>query len=519
MEQLPPPRCLIIATMRDEGPYLLEWLAYHKAIGVTDFLVFSNDCRDGTDLLLDRLQANGELTHVRTTVLKRGPQKSAYKEALQHEKYLQADWVFPCDVDEFLNVKMGAGTVQDLIARYRDADAIPVCWRMYSNQGIEGFIDGFTTDALTDAEPETGPPDGKGHFVKSIFRPHPEITRIGFHTPIYSDGFEAEVKWGAPWITAGKSENPRRPEDNFGYSDAQINHYAVRTVASYMLKRDRGDGASRVGRFEIDYWQRWCRGGIEDASIQRHNEKLLAEFERLTSDPVVQGLFDGAKAWHAQRHAELVQEDEFAALKAEILALGPAQDTAPASAPEIKAPKRHLNRLRMLESMPKNARCAEIGVWNGVFSSSILEVTTPQELVLIDPWDLLSNQSADEKTHKLHSDSCEMQEMYQRVQSRYGTARNVKIRKGFSADVLESFPDDYFDWVYIDGNHLYDFVRKDLELSFRKVRPGGVIAGDDFFWKRDGRMHVREAVLDVMRSHGMSNRPTRMGQQYMISVP
>ena len=56
---------------------------------------------------------------------------------------------------------------------------------------------------------------------------------------------------------------------------------------------------------------------------------------------------------------------------------------------------------------------------------------------------------------------------------------NVTICKGFSAEVLASFPDNYFDWVYIDGNHLYEFVKKDVELSFQKVKPGGVIAGDD----------------------------------------
>ena len=66
---------------------------------------------------------------------------------------------------------------------------------------------------------------------------------------------------------------------------------------------------------------------------------------------------------------------------------------------------------------------------------------------------------------------------------------------------------------------LYEFVRQDVEVAFRKVRPGGVIAGDDFFWKRDGKMHVKEAVLDAMRAQGLNHRPERIGQQYMITVP
>jgi hypothetical protein len=45
------------------------------------------------------------------------------------------------------------------------------------------------------------------------------------------------------------------------------------------------------------------------------------------------------------------------------------------------------------------------------------------------------------------------------------------------------------------------------------------VAGDDFFWKRYDRMHVREAVLDVMHEQGIDGRPKRMGQQFMITVP
>ena len=46
----------IVTTMKNEGPFLLEWIAYHRAIGVSDFLVYTNDCTDGTDRMLKLLQ-------------------------------------------------------------------------------------------------------------------------------------------------------------------------------------------------------------------------------------------------------------------------------------------------------------------------------------------------------------------------------------------------------------------------------------------------------------------------------
>ena len=48
-------RKVLVSTMKNEGPYLLEWLAYHKSIGIDDFCIFSNDCTDGTNLMLTGL--------------------------------------------------------------------------------------------------------------------------------------------------------------------------------------------------------------------------------------------------------------------------------------------------------------------------------------------------------------------------------------------------------------------------------------------------------------------------------
>jgi len=58
--------------------------------------------------------------------------------------------------------------------------------------------------------------------------------------------------------------------------------------------------------------------------------------------------------------------------------------------------------------------------------------------------------------------------------------QQVKVHRGYSTDILQKFQDQYFDWVYIDGNHLYEYVKKDIELSLQKVKSGGYITGDDY---------------------------------------
>ena len=45
-------RILAVTTLRTEAPFIVEWVVHMRAIGVTDLLVHTNDCDDGTDALL-----------------------------------------------------------------------------------------------------------------------------------------------------------------------------------------------------------------------------------------------------------------------------------------------------------------------------------------------------------------------------------------------------------------------------------------------------------------------------------
>ena len=442
--------------------------------------------------------------------------------------------MFVGDADEFLNVRKGGGQLSDLLADAGDADTLPLTWRLFSNNGHVALTDGILRE-MTDAEPvalESGKP---GRFVKSLFRPRAEVERLGIHGPVYAEGFTPT--FASDWARKHPDADPMRPEADFGFETAQVNHYAVRSVEAFLLKRDRGRANHVNDTLGLEYWKRWCQGGEEDQSILRVMPAVDAAMEELLRDPVTRGLHEGALEWHRKRVNKLLQDPAVARLKVDILEqtgdlepaappIAPAAPSAPPAAAAamenelaIRAPKRHANRLAMLAKMPKDGVVAEIGVWNGAFSQAIMEVTSPKSLTLIDPWDLLAGQASDTWTHEKHEDASAMRSMYDSVVARNESNPAVDVRKGFSAEVLETFPDNHFDWVYIDGNHLYDFVRRDVEISFDKVRPGGCIAGDDFFWKRDGRMHVREAVFDVLREKGLSGIHERMGQQFMIWLP
>jgi len=145
-------------------------------------------------------------------------------------------------------------------------------------------------------------------------------------------------------------------------------------------------------------------------------------------------------------------------------------------------------RRSLLDLLPKHSVGSEIGVHKGDFSAVILDNVAPTRLHLIDPWHYESSPAYDGAWYggQARGGQTEMDERYESVLARFKDeidSGTVVVHRAESATVLASLPDDYFDWLYIDGNHLYEYVRQDLEWSLRKTKPGGLITGDDY---RDG---------------------------------
>jgi hypothetical protein len=165
-------------------------------------------------------------------------------------------------------------------------------------------------------------------------------------------------------------------------------------------------------------------------------------------------------------------------------------------------------RMFLLGRMPSGSICAEIGVHQGDFSELILRVVKPRELHLIDPWHYEASETYKEAWYGglAGGGQQEMDERYRAVSRRFEAAQQrglVRIHRGCSKDVLEQFLADYFDWIYIDGNHLYEYVKADLELSLRKTKTGGYITGDDYTdgcWWEGG---VKKAVDEFAAASGV----------------
>ena len=164
--------------------------------------------------------------------------------------------------------------------------------------------------------------------------------------------------------------------------------------------------------------------------------------------------------------------------------------------------------------------CAEIGVYQGDFSAQILGHVRPRRLHLIDPWRYEADARYENAWYggRVGTSQAKMDAVHAAVLARFGkeiAAGVVLVHRAPSVEAAGGFADEYFDWVYIDGNHLYDFVKADLETYHRKVKTGGFIAGDDYGaegWWEGG---VTRAV-DEFRRGGLYDTVLIRDRQFLL---
>ena len=164
-------------------------------------------------------------------------------------------------------------------------------------------------------------------------------------------------------------------------------------------------------------------------------------------------------------------------------------------------------RVDLINLLPKNAVVAEIGVAAGNFSREILRTTNPSHLFLVDCWE----------DHAAYPESG-YAGLYQGVIEQFKDNPTVTIIRQFSKVAAATFPDNFFDWVYIDANHSYEAVRDDLAAWLPKIKNGGFIAGHDYM--NHAYFGVVRAVDEFVAKHNytINYLATEWPPSYAIQV-
>lgn len=144
--------------------------------------------------------------------------------------------------------------------------------------------------------------------------------------------------------------------------------------------------------------------------------------------------------------------------------------------------------------LPKGKIGCEVGVLNGIHALCLLRNSDPKKLHLIDRWSKYKELQNLEQaaTWAIYKDY---------VTHVFGQNDHVVIHDDDVINVMPTFQNDYFDWVYIDACHNYDSVMRDITLALPKTKIGGYICGHDFLiHPTDWRTGVIRAVIETIQN-------------------
>jgi hypothetical protein len=315
---------MALSTMKDEGPFVVEWVAHHLAVGFTEVMVYTNDCSDGTDLILKRLEALGIGVHHRDNVIKPGmkPHPSMLKAAHDEDLVRASAWLLVLDADEFLCINHPSGTLDGMVGDLNamGAHAMVMTWRIFGSGGVRDWSRAPVTDQFLRAAPAYW---NKGWGTKTMLRFDPKYLRLGMHRPIIkSQHKDTDYPETVLWVNGSgraledwfKFRGWRSIRRTVGYDWAQINHYALKSMDAYSLRKFRGNANLKKDKYNSDYWSLQDRNEVEDLNIARHRDRRAAIMAALLQDGEVRRLHEAAHARVEARLAEYRQSEAYQAL-------------------------------------------------------------------------------------------------------------------------------------------------------------------------------------------------------------
>jgi tetratricopeptide (TPR) repeat protein len=271
-------RAAVVATMRDDGLSMLEWIAHYRVLGFDNIFIYSNDNADGSDGLLNHLASLGIITYIENRLdltTCKNPQRKAFSHALNLLPELwEYEWALFVDSDEFLvpseryNFRIG-NLIDEVKDRFPDRAPSAICfnWLWF----VSGNTYAFEPQLLLRRFQHTR--DSRN--MKSLVKLRDVYSMRRLHFPdIDPHGFLVRSDFT-------KLERTRRfAQEKPVYASGQLNHYWSKSFEEFSIKKARGDSVKASHDFDRDFKLFFGLNGEESA----HNhvpppEALIAEIE------------------------------------------------------------------------------------------------------------------------------------------------------------------------------------------------------------------------------------------------
>jgi glycosyltransferase involved in cell wall biosynthesis len=248
----------ICAIVKNEGPYIHEWLTYHRAIGVERFTLYDNGSDDDTRAEVARF---GHPVDV-IPWPGQAQQIPAYRDMLAHRRHY-AEWCAFIDVDEFL-MPTGRESVRNVLASFDDlpgATTIYAHWLFFGSSGHKSASSEPVTKRFTHRAPEDF---GPNRYGKSIVRMREDVAVLSPHMI---------GRPGAMWTASGRpvdvSDSSRQPIAD--HKRLALAHFFTKSEAEWVERRARGRPALPANHPDairpIEQFRQNDRNDVEDLRL------------------------------------------------------------------------------------------------------------------------------------------------------------------------------------------------------------------------------------------------------------
>ena len=162
-------------------------------------------------------------------------------------------------------------------------------------------------------------------------------------------------------------------------------------------------------------------------------------------------------------------------------------------------------RAYILEQLANNSKLVEVGVWKGDFSKQIWNIANPNLLVLVDSWTF--DETIRGCAPQVNGEEPLNQNFFDQAKkdtyNKFENYQNVHILDLNSLDAASNYADNFFDYIYIDAEHTYEAVSRDLKAWYPKLKKNGTLFGDDYYWREaDDTLSLHKAYQEfIIKNH------------------
>ena len=260
------PEIGIAAIVKNEAPYILEWVAFHRAVGIERFFIADNSSDDGTSELLQTLDLLGIIEYLPfPTQAAEAPQLPAYQ-LLQRLFGKQVDWMEFIDADEFIvptgPIRSVPRIVAQLVAARKKVGQISVNWACFGSSGETEASNELVIERFRRRGPEKW---GVNRHYKGLIRMK-AFVGVGTNPHYFrvKPGYDSIHTDGSPLVD---SESGKGISQAVIWENMRINHYVIKSFDEFMnRKRKRGRATTRSVRSE-GFFKAHDRNDVEDESL------------------------------------------------------------------------------------------------------------------------------------------------------------------------------------------------------------------------------------------------------------